>query len=427
MATRSDLLDAELGVFISRYDDAAAAAAQLADRELAAGLDRGPLHGIPIGVKDIVACAEGPTTAQSRASDPQWWAGRDAPVIQRLRTAGAVIVGKTTTMEFAAGLPDPAAPFPVPRCPWDTDRWAGGSSSGSASGVSASMFLGAVGTDTAGSIRIPAAACGVTGFKPTFGLIPVGGIHPLAASLDSVGPIARSARDCAVMLDAMAGGRRFGDQRWTTDLTGTTCGVAWGVFEDNRVNDPALLDVFQDALAVLRSLGAAVIDVVLPDHEGLVAAMSLCSQAESYASHQPVFDARPSDYGPTLRSFLGGGAAIRAVDYIRARDTRAATMRSLDGVFDDVDLVVTPTLATGAIPLDGLGLETIVSHMYTSYWNGVGCPAISTPMGFTSDRLPLGLQLAGRPDADAAVLRAAAAYEEASLGPWVPPLVRNTC
>ncbi|MCA9847480.1 MAG: amidase, partial [Dehalococcoidia bacterium] len=197
---RADYLDGRLGVFITRMTDTALAAAKQADADFAAGVDRGPLQGIPIGVKDIIATKDAPTTAQSMVLDPAWGEGQDAPVVARLREAGAVIVGKTSTMEFAIGMPDASKPFPVPRNPWNPETWPGGSSSGSGAGVAAGLFLGALGTDTGGSVRIPAAFCGITGMKQTHGLVPKAGCAPLGYSLDHIGPMTRSARDAAAML-----------------------------------------------------------------------------------------------------------------------------------------------------------------------------------------------------------------------------------
>ncbi|MEL3949967.1 MULTISPECIES: amidase [Streptomyces] len=206
----ADRHDGALGVYLARFDERARAAALRADEELARGLDRGPLHGIPFGVKDTIAVADGPTTAQSLVHDRAWWAGRDAPVVARLRAAGAVITGKTTAMEFGCGLPEEDEPFPFPRNPWRPDLWAGGSSSGSASGVAVGFFTAALGGDTGGSIRMPAAFCGVSGLLPTFGRVPGAGCVPLAYSLDRVGPLARGARDCAAVLSVIAGGRDGG-------------------------------------------------------------------------------------------------------------------------------------------------------------------------------------------------------------------------
>src|SRR6185437_12844060 len=202
---RADRLDGALGTYLARFNDRAMASAEQADADLARGLDRGPLQGIPLGIKDIIAAADGPTTANSLVLDEAWGAGRDAPVVARLRAAGAVITGKVTTMEFAIGAPDPSKPFPLPRNPWDTRTWPGGSSSGTGSGVAAGLFLGGLGTDTGGSIRLPAAFCGVSGLMPTFGRVPKSGCAPLGYSLDHIGPLARTAEDCAAMLQVLAG------------------------------------------------------------------------------------------------------------------------------------------------------------------------------------------------------------------------------
>ena len=201
----SDKLDPILGTYITRFDISALEAADKADQELRAGIDRGPLHGIPLGVKDIISTDEGPTSAQSLAQDPAWGESGDGPLISRLRDAGAVFTGKTTTMEYAIGFPDFNKPFPIPRNPWNTDRWTGGSSSGTANGISSGQFLGGLGTDTGGSVRLPAAYCGITGFKQTFGLVPKSGCVPLGLSYDHIGPMATSVWDCAAMLNVMAG------------------------------------------------------------------------------------------------------------------------------------------------------------------------------------------------------------------------------
>src|SRR5690349_12603695 len=202
---RADALDPDLGTYLARFDDAALAAAAAADADLSAGVDRGPMQGIPVGMKDILAMPEGPTTAQSLVLDPAWGAGKEGPVVRRLKDAGAVITGKVTTMEFACGMPDFDKPFPIPRNPWDTSTWPGGSSSGTGNGIAAGMFLAGIGTDTGGSIRIPAAFCGTSGLMPTFGRVPKSGCVPLGFTLDHIGPLARSARDCAAMLGVIAG------------------------------------------------------------------------------------------------------------------------------------------------------------------------------------------------------------------------------
>jgi len=205
LLARTDALDETLGTYVSRFDDSALVAAAQADADFAAGIDRGPLQGIPIAVKDIIAARAGATTACSKVLDRDWGRGTDAPVVARLRAEGAVITGKTATMEFAMGAPDADGPFPIHRNPWDLDRWPGGSSAGTGTGVSAGLILGGLGSDTGGSVRIPAALCGISGLKPSYGLVPKSGVVPLGYSLDTVGPMARTARDCALILQTIAG------------------------------------------------------------------------------------------------------------------------------------------------------------------------------------------------------------------------------
>ncbi|GAA4383026.1 hypothetical protein GCM10023088_49370 [Actinomadura verrucosospora] len=202
---RIDRLDTDLGAYVGTFRDAALEAADRMDRDLAAGRDRGPLHGIPLAIKDVIATIEGPTRANSLVVPRQWRGDGDATVVVRLRDAGAIVVGKATTNEFALGPNDPASGFPMPRNSWAADRYAGGSSSGTAIAVASSLALGGVGTDTAGSIRHPAALNGVTGLKTTRGRVPTTGTMPLSPSLDTVGPVARSAWDCALLLQTIAG------------------------------------------------------------------------------------------------------------------------------------------------------------------------------------------------------------------------------
>jgi aspartyl-tRNA(Asn)/glutamyl-tRNA(Gln) amidotransferase subunit A len=245
-----------------------------------------------LGVKDILAMAEGPTTAQSLILDRSWGAGKDAPTVARVKAAGAVITGKTTTMEFACGIPDATKPFPIPRNPWNLDTWAGGSSSGTGSGVAAGRFLAGLGTDTAGSIRIPAAFCGVSGLMPTFGRVPKSGCVPLGYSLDHVGPMARSARDCAAVLEVLAGLHESDpdcvDAPFTApEFTGDLSGMRIGVVREHHFpehSDPALGNTFDAAIAVLTEQGATVVEVTLPYWQEMITAdvITMCCEALAY-------------------------------------------------------------------------------------------------------------------------------------------------
>ena len=419
----ADALDPTLGTYLDRYDETALAAAAAADASLTSGIDRGPLHGIPLGVKDIIACAEGTTTAQSVVHDPAWWVGQDAPVVARLRLAGAVITGKASTCEYAIGLPDADKPFPVPANPWDPTTWPGGSSSGSGSGVAAGLFLGALGTDTGGSVRMPASYCGISGLKQTYGLVPKSGCYPLGVTLDHIGPMARSAADCAAMLDVMAGfdpsdpsmipGVDADDYvgALTGDLSGLTIGVDRVNHLGKAANDPTLDATFESAVAVLQEAGARVVEVTLPYYAELASATMITMQVEAFSYHQRDLASRYTDYGRYTRPMIVGGALLTAADYAAAQKVRRIAKAALSSLYETVDLVVTPTCGTGSPALDGLSFDGLIDTIFTMYWNPVGNPALSVPMGFTDAGLPLGLQIAGRPLEDGLVLRAGDAYQ----------------
>ncbi|MCW2598905.1 MAG: Amidase [Frankiales bacterium] len=412
-----------LGVYLQRFDVEARAAAAVADAELTSGIDRGPLHGIPLGIKDIIATLEGPTTAQSLVLDPEWTGDGDAPVVERLRRGGAVMVGKTTTCEFAIGFPDAEKPFPIPRNPWDTMTWPGGSSSGTGAGIPAGLFLGGLGSDTGGSIRIPAAYCGTTGLKATFGRVPKAGAVPLAYTLDGIGPMARSARDCALMLAVMAGphpddptssDRAVDD--YVAALTGDLRGVRIGVDRLVRTGDahPDMEGLVEDALRVLVDAGAQLVDVELPLYDELTTAQFITMTAESAAYHMPDLQSRWSDYGAGARFFVGGGALFTAPDYVQAQRIRRLGQKLVRELLTDVDFVVTPT-STWPAPtlasLDPVDPMASLRGLHTQYWNAVGNPTLSVPIGFTAEGLPMSLQISGRPFADADVLAVGDAFQ----------------
>ncbi|MBN6038973.1 amidase [Amycolatopsis sp. 195334CR] len=416
LVTEALAVEDELGVYRTRFPESALAAARRADAELAIGRDRGPLHGIPFGVKDLIAVAEGPTTAQSLVLGDGWGTGIDATAVTRLKAAGAVIIGKTSTMEFGCGVPDPAKPFPAPRNPWDPDRWAGGSSSGTAAGVAAGMFPAGLGTDTAGSIRMPAAFCGITGLMPTYGRVPADGCLPLARSLDRIGPLARTARDCALVFEVLTGTPLALPE--TPDLTGLRIGVVREHhFPDDA--DPALPDVFETALAVLADLGAALTEVRLPQWAELSGAVLLTACCEGFAEHQDDLLARWADFHRSTRGFLAGGAMVSGAGYVRAQRVREVARRALAELFEEVDVVAGPTASIGAPYLDEVSDEAgqqnpaVFGKVNTPYWNGVGNPVLAVPMGTTADGLPLSLQLAGDLFAEELLLRTADAYQRA--------------
>ncbi|WP_406403138.1 amidase [Streptomyces uncialis] len=418
----ADLYDPLLGSCLARFDETALLAAEQADRELAAGLDRGPLHGIPFGIKDLIAAAEGPTTAQSLVPNPFRDTRHDATVTARLRAAGAVVMGKTTTMEFGCGIPDPAKPFPVPRNPYDPSAWAGGSSSGTASGVAAGLFLAGLGSDTGGSIRMPAAFCGVTGLMPTYGLVPRDGCVPLAPSLDRIGPLARSARDCAAVLDVLAGPPHDGRARWdggsgwddAADRPPDLSGLRMGVVHEGHFppgGDPAVPTAFEAAVGRLTGLGARACAVVLPYRAQTVQATLATAISEGLAHHRGDLIERWNDYFAATRGLLARAAFVSGADYVQAQRVRRAAQRALDALFEEVDIVVCPTASIGAPDLavlsDAHGHqndEQVFSMIHTPYWNAVGNPVLAVPIGRTGRGLPLSLQIAGPVGGDHRVL-----------------------
>ncbi|WP_280368890.1 amidase [Nocardia wallacei] len=416
----ADRWDDPLGIYVTRTDDLALAAAERADRELAAGHDRGPLHGIPFGVKDLIAVAGVPTSAQSLLRQRERAPEHHAAVVERLLAAGAVITGKTTTTEFGCGLPDPAKPFPVPRNPWDPRRWAGGSSSGTAAGVAAGVFPAGLGTDTAGSIRVPAAFCGVTGLAPTFGLVPTTGCLPLGYSLDRVGPLAHGARDCAAVLAVLAGTapETFRPPDPGTGLTGLRIGI---VREHPLppAADPALPAVFERAVTVLADLGATVTEVVLPFRTEAVTATMVVASAEGLARHRLDLADRWEDYTSAARSLLANGAMISGADYVQAQRVRSLAHDAVTELFATVDVVVSPTAAAAAPLLAALTDESgyqdndaAYGMAFTPYWNSVPDPVLSMPMGRNAAGLPLAMQIAAPRYADATALRVAAAFQD---------------
>ncbi|MGI9599379.1 MAG: amidase, partial [Acidimicrobiales bacterium] len=339
--------------------------------------------------------------------------------------AGAIVMGKTTTMEFAIGRPDFSKPFPVPRNPWDRERWTGGSSSGTGNGVASGQILGGLGTDTGGSVRLPAAYNGISGHKPTFGLVPKAGCVPLGLSYDHIGPMARSAWDCAAMLMAMAGADpsdRTTVERPAEDylagidrgLDGLTIGVV-GNDHIARGSAETTMAVFDEAVAELSAGGATVRTIEVPLYGEISTAAFLALEAEAFAWHRSTLIERWSDYGRPTRLTIAQGALVSAGDLVQIERVRqVARVRILEMMDrEGIDLLVSPTTGYGATPFTGADPEAIASAaLHTPAWNTTGFPAMSVPMGFDEDRLPLGLQLIGRPFADGLVLAAGHGYQQ---------------
>ena len=421
LLARTDAHDSTLGTFVARFDDSALAAAAQADADFAAGVDRGPLQGIPLGVKDIIAAREGATTACSKVLDPEWGRGVDAPVVARLRAQGAVITGKTATMEFAMGAPDADGPFPIHRNPWNLERWPGGSSSGTGTGVAAGLILGGLGSDTGGSVRIPSALCGISGLKTTYGLVPKSRVVPLGYSLDTIGPMARTARDCALILQAIAGASD--DDATSVDrpvpdyvaaLIGDASGLRIGVEREHHSAtegfDPACRDRFEDAVRALEAAGAEIVDVHFDGYPVITAAAMVTVAGESLAYHLKDLQSRFGDYGRAARAALAMGAFYTSADYVQAQRVRAWGLDTLRRVLRECDVIVTPTIGLPAPRLTD-NFWAMMPWTYTPAWNLLGAPAMSVPMGPIAEGLPSGLQVIGGLFDDAAVLRVADAYQ----------------
>ena len=417
-----------LNAFITVSTGSALAAARDAETEIGRGRWRGPLHGVPIALKDLIDTAGIRTTAASALYEHRV-PPADAGIVRRLKAAGAVIVGKTNMQEFANGATSAVSRFGPVRNPWDTARIAGGSSGGSAAAVAAGLCLGAIGTDTAGSIRQPSAYCGIVGLKPTYGLVSARGVIPLAPTLDHVGPMARTVADAAILLQAIAGVDPL-DEASTRisvpdfaalldgDVESLRVGVARSFFFDGL--DPVIEEAVNEALRVIASLTAGLVDVTLPAGEWEPARAAV-RQAEAYAVHAENVDSHPDLYQPETLQRLRAGRDIDTVAYTEARRAVDRARRAAEGAFEVVDAIVTPTTPVPPPLLDDVTRDVKASMALsnrtirnTAPFNVLGWPTISVPCGFTRAALPIGLQIATRPGDDATVLRLARAYERAA-------------
>ena len=404
---------ARTNAFVLVDEAGARAAARTVDDERRRGVDRGPLHGMPISIKDLINIAGQPTTAGSRVR-ANHIASRDATVVQRLRDAGAVIIGKTNLHEFALGTTSEESAFGAVHNPHDTSRSAGGSSGGSAAAVATGMGLASIGTDTGGSIRIPAAACGVVGLKPSLGEVPIDGVVPLSITFDHVGPLTRNVADAATIWAVLAG--RPIPRIDAPPPNAITLGALGGYF--TALLDADVRRAFIGAIARLRAAGVAVEPRTVQGTDTIVDAYVNISLPEAAHWHAPTLDARAADYQPPVRERLQRGRTISAVDYLRARDTRDALERAVDAALDECDALVLPTLPIVA-PIHGAAEVTMDNGetlavraamlRLTQLFNMTGHPAISLPI--PTDGLPVGLQLVGRRDRTEALLAVAATCE----------------
>jgi len=391
------------------FDARADALAARADAELAAGQDRGPLHGIPFVVKDMVDVQGMPTTNGSRAADAIP-ALRDAVAVARLIDAGAVPLAKVATYEWGFVGPEQGLAHPPAANPWNIDHITGGSSSGSAAAVAAGMVRLAVGSDTGGSIRAPAAYCGVVGFKPTFGTVPGDGFFALSPDLDHPGPIAATVAEAALMLNAMAG---TDVTPASADLRGLTLGYARDWFAGDPALDPRVLRAMDDAASVLSLLGARIVEVALPDYALLEAVGAVLIHIDGLRLHAGSLRDRGDLWGRMATQTVMAGAVLTDADRAAARALVPGMVAAVDRALDGCAAVLTATVLTPAPPFAAFDKGAVWTPMRTLPFNVTGHPAISVPAGYV-DGLPVGLQIVARRGDDAAALRVAAAFEAAT-------------
>lgn len=432
---RIDIYNPKINAFITVSREAALADAKVLEAEQRAGRLRGPLHGIPIALKDNIDTAGLRTTAASAVFDDRV-PDKDAEVTRRLKAAGAIVIGKANLHEFAAGGTSATSYYGPVRNPWALERNPGGSSGGSAAAVATDLCYGALGTDTGGSIRTPSSYCSVVGLKPTYGLVSIRGIIPLTLSLDHCGPLTRTVRDAAMILNALAGYDRLdiaSVEHPAEDYVAAIgkpvsdfrLGIPRAPFFDHLDSDVARL--VEQALGVLGKLTRSMKDTVLPSTRDITL------NGETYAYHEELFSRMSGRYMIPTRRSLQNGANAKAADYVRGRWKLELLRRTIDESFRDFDLVALPTrrrtprTVEAAIKREETDVPRNPELENTGAFNIYGIPAISIPCGFTAGGLPVGLMIAGPRFSEGKVLALAHAFEQATE--WhtrKPPLRPDT-
>ncbi len=417
--------DGKLHSFLRLTEEPALAEAAKAERELMAGTRRGPLHGIPYALKDIIETAGIATTGHSKLRQ-DYVPSADAELVTRLKAASGIMLGKLATWEFALGGPSFDLPWPPARNPWNPDYLPGGSSSGAGAAVAAGFVPGAVGTDTGGSVRGPAALCGLAGLKPTYGRVSRRGVFPNTFSIDHCGPLARSAEDIALFLTVIAGfdpddpgSEDIPVPDYPAELNGGVRGLRLGLVEDwyqGAGAHPDLAPAIEAAVAVLRGQGAIVEPVRLSSLRDYTDCKTTISSVELFAIHEHDLRTRPQDFGRILRNRVLPGALIRAEDYLEALRWRTALAQEQGRALREVDAFITAAALNVADRADPNLPDRLVSApSITMPFSVGGLPALAIPCGFSSEEgLPLSLQIAAGPFAEGLVLRIAHAYQQAT-------------
>lgn len=426
-------LDPHLSAYLTLTADRARDEAREAETEIAAGRWRGPLHGIPYGVKDIIE-TEGVRTTHGSVFFRDFVPGRDADCIARLRRAGAIMLGKTLTHEFAAAATTINPHYGTARNPWNPKHIAGGSSGGSAVAVAAGLCAFALGTDTGGSIRNPAALCGIVGLKPTHGRTSLTGICPNVMTFDHVGPMAPSARDAAMVTHAIAGhdardpaSRDHAVPDFTEGWSRGVRGMRLVLCPDFTMNAEIDADVeraFAEAVAVFRSLGATVETVPFADGKRLAGLFPPIAGPEFAEFHRPFYAKDPDSYGDSVKERLEWSFRITADEYVRGLRERALLRRDVAAFFQGVDALLLPTMPCAAPPIATLMANVngkaypygALHQPFLRPGSVTGCPAVAVPMGFDRDGMPLSLQIIGPEWSDGRILGIASAFEAATPG-----------
>ena len=424
---RIDALDGRLKSYATVMADHAIGAARRAESEIVAGEYRGPLHGVPIAVKDL-CFTEGVRTMGGSKVYADHVPGFDSTVVARLESAGAVLLGKLNLTEGAMGGYNPE--LQIPLNPWNEDRWAGSSSSGSGSATAAGLCFGSLGSDTGGSIRFPAAACGIVGLKPTWGRVSRYGVLALAESLDHVGPMTRSSADAAIMLQAIAGYDANDPTSLSAPVPDMLAGIEDGVagvrigLDERHVSDgvnPELTRAVLDGVKALEGLGAEIVEIDMPDVDRYLPAWPVLCSAEAVAAHRENYPSRRDDYGPWFRGWLDMGAGKSAADYAEANNMRAECNGLVREAFKDIDAMACPSTIGPAYPVTPEALygpmdsrRGTAFQRYTVPYDFNGAPTLSVPCGLSSDGLPLSLQFVGKHLSEALLCRIGHAYEGAT-------------
>src|SRR5690349_16873296 len=427
LLARIAALDPQINAFLLLTPEKAREQARVAEREIMAGTYRGPLHGIPFGLKDIYATAGIRTTSHSKICE-NLVPTEDATTVTKLYQAGAVLVGKLATHEFAHGGPSFDLPWPPARNPWNRDHFTGGSSSGAGAAVAAGFVPAALGSDTGGSIRGPAALCGIVGLKPTYGLVSRCGVYANSFSFDHAGPMTWTVEDCAIVLQAIAGhdpndpasaSSPVPDFRaaLTGDIKGLRIGILRHLHEEDCATTPEVKAALEEACAVLRSLGATLGEARLRPAQEYFDVKVTIAESELLAVHEQALRTRPGDFGEDFLGRVLPAVLISGRDYIHAQRERRRILAEMAPVYADFDVLVTATAGGPAPPLGAWRtIEFWRRASLTTPFNVTGGPALAQCIGFSSNGLPLSMQVVGRPFDDATVLRVAHAYEKAT--PW---------